>query len=180
LGLRLDAAHQELIEGVEPELRVAAEALGMGLRDQLTQLAPGLTRATEGDEEPDALLVALDIDHEGAPDALSLAACVAAHRAYVIARGRPGGVSTGALALARLLVWAQRAALLGRPPTIGWIGPAPRTPDVAGRVPLAARAAVTIGAATRRAEAVALLEAPPGGDEPAAEGAAPEPEPGSG
>jgi hypothetical protein len=39
---------------------------------------------------------------------------------------------------------------------------------------------VTIGAATRRAEAVALLEAPPGGDEPAAEGAAPEPEPGSG
>ena len=67
MGLRLDAAHQELIAGVEPELRVAAEALGMGLRDQLTTLAPGLTRATEGDEEPDALLVTLDLDHEGAP-----------------------------------------------------------------------------------------------------------------
>ncbi|MGE0028655.1 MAG: hypothetical protein AB7O78_16480 [Thermoleophilia bacterium] len=169
MGLRLDAAHQELIAGVEPELRVAAEALGMGLRDQLTQLAPGLTRATEGDEEPDALLVTLDIDHEGAPDALSLAACVAAHRAYVIARGRPGGVSAGALALARLLVWAQRAALLGRPPTIGWIGPAPRTPEAEGPVALAARAAVRIGDATRRAEAVALLEPPPAADEPEAE-----------
>jgi hypothetical protein len=169
LGLRLDAAHRELIAGVEPELRVAAEALGMGLREQLRRLAPGLTRATEGDEEPDALLVSLDIDHEGAPDALSLAACVAAHRAYVIARGRPDGVSAGALALARLLVWAQRAALLGRPPTIGWIGPAPRTPEAQGRVALAARATVRIGDATRRAEAVALLEPPGDGDAAAAE-----------
>jgi hypothetical protein len=132
----------------------------MGLRDQLTRLAPGLTRATEDDEEPDALLLDLDLDREGAPDGLSLAACVAAHRAYVIARGRAGGVSAGALALARLLVWAQRAALLGPPPRIGWIGPAPRTPDAEGRVRLAARAAVRVGDATRRAEAVALLEPP--------------------
>jgi hypothetical protein len=163
VGLRLDAAHQELITGVEPELRVAAEALGMGLRDQLTRLAPGLTRATEGDEDPEAVLVTLDLDREGAPDALSLAACVAAHRAYVLARGRADGVSAGALALARLLVWAQRAALLGPPPRIAWLGPAPRKPDTAGKVELAARAAVRIGDVTRRAEAVALIEPPPAG-----------------
>jgi hypothetical protein len=163
VGLRLDAAHQELIAGVEPELRVAAEALGMGLRDQLTQLAPGLTRATEGDEDPEAVLVTLDLDREGAPDALSLAACVAAHRAYVIARGRPDGVSAGALALARLLVWAQRAALLGPPPRIAWLGPAPRKPETEGKLELAARAALRVGDATRRAEAVALIEPPPAG-----------------
>ncbi len=103
-------------------------------------------------------------------------ACIAAHRAYVTARGRSGGVSAGALALARLLVWAQRAALLGRPPRIGWIGPAPRTPEAEGRVALAARAAVKIGDATRRAEAVVLLEPPPGGDDPVPD-AEPEPEP---
>jgi hypothetical protein len=53
--------------------------------------------------------------------------------------------------------------MLGTPPRIGWIGPAPRTPEAAGRVALAARAAVRVGDATRRAEAVALLEAPPAG-----------------
>ena len=164
MALRLDAAHSELIAGIEPELRGAAEALGMSLRDELARLAPGLTRATEGDGDPEALLVSLDLDHEGAPDALSLAACVAAHRAYVTKRGHAEGVSAGALALARLLVWAQRAALLGPAPRIGWIGPAPRRPDDEGRLALAARCALEVGGTTRRAEAVALI-APP--EEPA-------------
>jgi hypothetical protein len=171
VGLRLTDAHSGLVATLEPELRAAAEALGTALQPQLASLAPGLTRPREGEpDDAEAVLASLDLDHEGEPDALSLAACVAAHGAYVTGRGRAAGVSAGALALARLLVWAQRAAMLGPPPRIGWIGPAPRTPEAEGRVALAARAAVRIGDATRRAEAVALLEAPAAeGGEPAAE-----------
>lgn len=158
MALRLGDDHSELVRAVDPELRVAAEALGMGLRAELVRLAPALTRS-DGPEGPEARLVALDLDREGAPDALSLTACLAAHRAYVIARGDAEGVSTGALALARLLVWAQRAALLGPAPRIDWIGPAPRRPEPEGRFALAARAAIQVGGTTRRAEAIALLRA---------------------
>lgn len=163
MALRLAEAQAELVAALEPDLRVAAEALGFGLRDQLTRLAPGLTRAgDDGQDDPDAVLVVLDLDHDGPPDALSLAAVMAAHRAYVSARGRPGAVSTGALALGRLLVWAQRAALLGPPPRMVWVGPAARRPeDGEGHVALSARSAVEISGTTRRAEALALLEAPP-------------------
>jgi hypothetical protein len=142
---------------------MAAEAIGFGLRDQLTRLAPGLTRPPEG-AQADAVLVDLDLDHDGAPDALSLAAVMAAHRSYVAARGQPEGVSAGALALGRLLVWAQRAALLGPAPKVVWVGPATRRPeDEEGRLALSARSAVTMAGTTRRAEAVALIEAPPAG-----------------
>ena len=79
---------------------------------------------------------------------------MAAHRSYVAARGQPEGVSAGALALGRLLVWAQRAAIV-------WVGPATRRPeDAEGRLALSARSAVTMAGTTRRAEAVALIEAP--------------------
>lgn len=133
----------------------------MGLREQLVRLAPGLTRAGDDGADPSALLVSLDLDHEGAPDALSLAACVAAHRAYVTARGRPEGVSAGALAIARLLVWAQRAALLGPAPRIGWIGPAARRPEGdTESLALGARCALEVDGATRRAEALALVARP--------------------
>ena len=164
MGLRLNDAHSELVGGVEPELRVAAEAIGMGLRAELARLAPGLTRPPDtGQGDDHATLVSLDLDHEGEPDGLSLIACVAAHRAYVIARGAPEGVSAGALALARLLVWSQRAALLGPAPQIAWIGPAPRRPeDTGGNLVLAARCAVDLRGATRRAEAVALIAPPEG------------------
>ena len=162
MGLRLSDAHAERTAGIEPELRVAAEAIGMGLRDQLVRLAPALTRTGEGDAgEPDATLVELDLDHEGAPDGLSLAACLAAHRSYVAARGRPEAVSAGALALARLLTWAQRAAMLGAAPRIMWLGPAPRRPEPeGGQLTLSARCALEVGGATRRAAASALI-APP-------------------
>jgi hypothetical protein len=141
---------------------VAAEAIGVALRDQLTRLAPGLTRPPEGAAgEAQATLLDLDLDHEGAPDGVSLVACLAAHRAYVAARKRPEGVSAGALALARLLVWGQRAAMLGPAPRIAWLGPAPRAPEpTAGQVRLAARCALSVGNATRRAEAVALIARP--------------------
>lgn len=160
MALRLSEAQAELVGALEPDLRIAAEAIGFGLRDQLTRLAPGLTRPPEG-AEADAVLVDLDLDHDGAPDALSLAAVMAAHRSYVAARGQPEGVSAGALALGRLLVWAQRAAMLGPPPKVVWVGPATRRPDdEEGRLALSARSAVTMAGATRRAEAVALIEPP--------------------
>ena len=164
MGLRLRDDHSELLGTVEPELRVAAEAFGMGLRAELIRLAPALTRPSGGAPEgAGATLAQLDLDHEGAPDALSLAACVAAHRAYAIARGDPEAVSAGALALARLLVWAQRAAMLGTAPRIEWIGPAPRRPEPEGRLALGARCALEMHGATRRAEAVALITRPDGG-----------------
>lgn len=160
MPLRLPEAQAELVDALDPDLRVAAEAIGFGLRDQLTRLAPGLTRPPEG-AQADAVLVDLDLDHDGAPDALSLAAVMAAHRSYVAARGQPEGVSAGALALGRLLVWAQRAAMLGPPPKVVWVGPATRRPDdEEGRLALSARSAVTMAGATRRAEAVALIEPP--------------------
>ena len=160
MALRLSEAQAELVGALEPDLRIAAEAIGFGLRDQLTRLAPGLTRPPEG-ADADAVLVDLDLDHDGAPDALSLAAVMAAHRSYVAARGQPEGVSAGALALGRLLVWAQRAAMLGPPPKVVWVGPATRRPDdEEGRLALSARSAVTMAGTTRRAEAVALIEPP--------------------
>jgi hypothetical protein len=159
--LRLSEAQAEQVGALEPDLRIAAEAIGVALRDQLTKLAPGLTRPPEG-AEADAVLVDLHLDHDGAPDALSLAAVMAAHRSYVAARGQPDGVSAGAPALGRLLVWAQRAAMLGPAPKVVWVGPAARRPDdQEGRLALSARSAVTMAGATRRAEAVAPIEAPP-------------------
>jgi hypothetical protein len=160
---RLVLAQAERVEALEPELRIAAEAIGLALRDQLTRLAPGLTRPPEGqgDAATEAVLVDLDLDHDGAPDAVSLVAIVAAHRSYVSARGRPDAVSAGALALGRILVWAQRAALLGPAPRVVWVGPAARRPDDSeGRIALSARCAIEIAGTTRRAEAVALIEPP--------------------
>ncbi len=164
MGLRLTDAHSERIGALEPELRSAAEALGVALGPQLTRLAPGLTRPREGDDPgADALLTALDLDHEGEPDALSLAACVAAHRAYVAGRNQAAAASAGALALARLLVWAQRAAMLGPAPRIEWIGPAPKRPEgMDDRIALAARCTLELGGAARRAEAVCLIARPEG------------------
>jgi hypothetical protein len=162
VALRLPEAQAKLVGALDPDLRLAAEAIGVGLRDQLTRLAPGLTRpGGEGDETAEAVLVDLHLEHDGEPDAVSLAAVMAAHRSYVAARGRPEAVSAGALALARLLVWAQRAALLGPPPRLVWVGPAARRPeDAEGRIALSARSAVEMAGTTRRAEAVALIEAP--------------------
>lgn len=133
----------------------------MGLRGELVRLAPALTRPVGGASEGrDATLTSLDLDHEGGPDPLSLIACVAAHRAYVIARGDAEGVSAGAMALARLLVWAQRATMLGAVPRIEWIGPSPRRPEISGRLALSARCTLDIDGTARRAEAVALITPP--------------------
>jgi hypothetical protein len=166
VGLRLPEAERAAVDALEPDLRAAAEAIGGSLRGRLTTLRPGLLRPPAGGAgpgeagagPPDALLDALELDREGLPDALSLAACLAAHRAYVAARGEAEGVSIGALALARLLVWASRAALLGPAPRVAWIGPAPRQPEAQpGQFALGARCAVTVEGRVREARAVALV-----------------------
>lgn len=159
MGLRLPDAERAALDALEPDLRAAADAIGLGLRTRLTELRPGLLRPAAGAAGPaEAVLDALELDREGPPDALSLVACLAAHRAYVAARGDADGVSIGALALARLLVWAGRAALLGPAPRVAWIGPAPRRPEPeAGQFALGARCAVTIDGRSREARAIALV-----------------------
>lgn len=126
MGLRLSDAQSATLGGLDPELRVAAEALGSGLSGRLIDLGPSLTRGL-GDEA--ALERLALVEREAEPDGLSLAACVAAHAAYLTRRGEASGVSAGALAIARLLVWAARASMIGPAPTVAWIGPAPRCPE---------------------------------------------------
>jgi hypothetical protein len=156
VALRLAPQQEQALSSLDRELRMAAEAIGAGLGAQLSHLRPGLSRRDEG--EPDGLLAELELDREGEPDALSLASCLAAHRAYVSARGEPGGVSVGALALARLLVWASRATLIGPAPRIAWIGPPARRPDPApGQFELGARCVAEVDGVRREARAVALV-----------------------
>jgi hypothetical protein len=86
---------------------------------------------------------------------------VAAHQAYVGARQAPGGVSLGALAITRLLVWSARAAMLGPAPKVVWIGPPGRAPELAeGQVKLGAHCRAAVDGATRQASAVAILAVP--------------------
>jgi hypothetical protein len=166
--LRLSDELRARLDGLEPEVRGGAEALGIAAAAELARLAPGLTRPEAG-APPDATLVALDLEHEGAPDGASLAACMAAHAAYVRRRGAPEGVSAGALALTRLLVWTQRAAMLGAPARLAWIGPSARAGAPGpGRHVLTARCALEMGGRVRRAEATAHLEGTP--EDAAAEG----------
>lgn len=168
MPLVLTTEHQRGIDALEQELRAAAEALGIGLRPQLDRLRPGLSRGEGGGAATeDASLVRLDLEHEGAPDALTLAACVAAHRAYVAGRGTPDGFSPGALAISRLLVWLQRAAMLGPAPELAWLGPEPRRPGLeAGQVTLTSSCAVRAGEAERKARATAVLATAPKGAPP--------------
>ena len=158
--LRLPEGVQDGLDALEPDLRSAARAIGAGLRAELTRMRPALSRTDDG-ADPDAELVSLDLEHEGGADALSLSACLAAHRAYVTERGHPEGVSLGALAIARLLVWGTRASMLGPAPKVTWIGPPGRRPDLReDELSLAATAVVRIGEAERRAGAVAVVKRP--------------------
>jgi len=161
--LRVGPEQEAGLQGLEPELRSFADAIGGTLGPELLRRAPGLARVGEGESgDPDALLVALELDREPEPDAVTLSACLAAHRAYVGGRGRPEAVSLGALALARLLIWASRAALLGPAPAVSWIGPPSRRPEPeAGQLILEARCVCEIAGRRREARAVALVGPPP-------------------
>ncbi|MEW6582959.1 MAG: hypothetical protein AB1416_09380, partial [Actinomycetota bacterium] len=158
--LRLPPGLQADLDALDPELRAAARAIGAGLRAELSRMRPALSRG-DGGSDVDAELVSLDLEHEGGADAVSLSACLAAHRAYVTERGHPDGVSLGALAIARLLVWGTRASLLGAAPRVRWIGPPGRRPDLADdQVALSATAVASVGGVERRAGAVAVVQKP--------------------
>lgn len=157
MGLRLSDAQSATLAGLSPELRVAAEALGSGLSAQLIELGPSLTRTLGDDAMLDRLAI---VDREPEPDGLSLAACVSAHRAYLARRGETEGLSAGALAIARLLIWAARAAMIGPAPQVAWIGPAPRCPDpTGGQHRIDSECRLTGGDRSAQARAAALVVA---------------------
>lgn len=114
---------------LDPDLAAGSQAIGMAVSARLRELAPALRPATEGGGEPRFLIEELALDPADPADALTVAACISAHDGYVAARGRPGAVSPGALALARVLVWATRAEMLGARPEVRWIGPPARMPE---------------------------------------------------
>lgn len=160
MPLRLTQEQQSGIDELPADLRAAAEAIGLALQSQLSELRPGLSRAADAPDTAEAELVELDLDREGEPDPIALAACVAAHRAYVRSRGSAEGFSPGALAIGRLLVWIQRAAMIGTPPSLVWIGPEARCPECTdGQFRLGARCALQVGVDMRRAAAAAVITA---------------------
>jgi hypothetical protein len=160
VALRLTAEREREIDALDPDLRAGAGAIGIAVRSELVRMRPALARLSGGGEgDPDGELVSLDLDREGEPDPVSLVAVLAAHRAYVTERGHPHGVSLGALAIGRLLVWSARAAMLGPAPRIIWMGPPSRAPEPAGgQVVLTATARATVEGKDRRAGAVAVVQ----------------------
>ncbi len=160
MALRLSDEFEALLARAEPELRPAAEAMGLAALGHLERLRP---RLADDGEAGSPVLEALDLEREGAPDPLSLVACIAAHRSYAAGRGRPDAVSAGGLAIARLLVWAERAALLGAPPRVVWIGPPARAPErAAGQASITATCRLAVDGATAKAAAMAVVERPAG------------------
>ena len=153
-------ALREALDTSDPDLRAAAHAIGLSVAAHLGTLRPALTRGADGHTGPSVEVDAIDLAHEGAPDGLSLAACEAAHRAYVASRGEPEAASLGALAIARLLVWGQRAALLGRAPEVLWIGPVARRPDDLDGIEVDASCTAMVDGVRRTAAAVAVVRRP--------------------
>lgn len=162
MSLRLAPALQETLEAIDPELRGPAHAIGMGLGKQVGPLRPALTLGIDPTVPPEVEVISLELAPEGEPDAISLAACQAAHQTYVTSRGAPASASLGALAIARLLVWAQRAALLGATPQITWIGPPQRRPPDAAGIEIRASCVALVDGTRRTATAIALVRAPTG------------------
>jgi hypothetical protein len=160
MGMRLAPALQETLETLDPDLRGPAHAIGMSLGTQLGRLRPALSHGADPAVPPEVEVLSLALAPEGEPDAISLAACQAAHQSYVASRGAASATSLGALAIARLLVWAQRAALLGAPPEITWIGPVQRRPADASGIEIHASCVALVDGARHTAKAVALVQPP--------------------
>lgn len=153
MALRLPAGWSAALTALEPEVRSAADAMGMALAPAVDRLRPGMTRL----DDPEPLLEGLPLGPEAEPDPVSLAGVLALHSAYVRRRGAADGVSLGALAIGRLLVWTQRAALLGPAPHVAWIGPEARRPPGVEGTAIPATATVSAAGARRSARAVALV-----------------------
>jgi hypothetical protein len=160
MSLQLAPALREALEATDPELRGVAQALGLGAAGRLGSLRPALTRGEGGSATPAVEILAIELTHEGAPDGLTLAACEAAHQSYVSARGEPNATSLGALAIARLLIWAQRAALLGRTPEVLWIGPSARRPPDLEGIDITASCTGSVDGTRRSAAAIAVVRRP--------------------
>lgn len=160
MSLHLAPALREALDATDPELRGVAQALGLGVAGRLGSLRPALTRGEGGAPMPRVEILAIDLAHEGAPDGLTLAACEAAHQSYVASRGEPAATSLGALAIARLLIWAQRAALLGRTPDVLWIGPSARRPQDLEGIEISASCTGSVDGTRRSAAAIAVVHRP--------------------
>jgi len=142
---------------LDPDLRAGAQAIGLSVAARLRDLAPALRPADDSRTEPTFVIDTLDLEPDDPADALTLVACLGAHDAYALGRGRPGAVSAGALALARVLVWAARAEMLGGRPDVRWIGPPARMPDgVEGQV-ITASVVLTRGDTRARASAAMVV-----------------------
>ena len=112
MSLRVGPGLEARLQGLEPEVRSSPTTIGGIARPGARPARAGAGPFATASGDPEAVLVALELDREPEPDGLTLTACLAAHRAYVDGRRRPEGVSLGALALSRLLGWASRASLL--------------------------------------------------------------------
>jgi hypothetical protein len=157
MSLHFAPALQEALDDLDGELRAPAQAVGIALAAQLARLRPAVTHARDAGDHPDIEVVSLDLEHDGAPDGLSLAACEVAHHSYMTSRGAPEDTSLGALAIARVLIWVQRAAVLGTPAEILWIGPPQRRPaDVEG-IEITAACVASVGGVRRTAKALAVV-----------------------
>jgi len=156
VGIRL-ADGPDPAAGLDPDLAQAARGIGFAVGARLRDLAPSLRPASDGGAEPDLLIDEIALDPDDPLDPLTLIACLQAHDAYVAGRGRPQGASPGALALARVLAWAARAEMLGRPPRIAWIGPPTRRPDEAAGHAVTATVVLLDGDTRVRAAAVAVI-----------------------
>jgi hypothetical protein len=161
VALELPPEVQAGLDALEPDLRAAAASIGLAVQAELVTRKPALLRTEGGSGAPRVVLVSLDLERDGDADLVSLAACLAAHGGYVRSRGDAHGVSLGALALSRLLVWSTRAALLGPAPRLVWIGPPARCPELgSGQISLTATAAATVDDVARRAQATGVFSAP--------------------
>ncbi len=142
---------------LDSDLQSGARAIGVAVAPRLRDMTPAIRPAADGGVEPEFLLESMTLDPEDPADPVTMVACLSAHDAYVAARKRPGAVSPGALALARILVWATRAEMLGAHPQILWLGPPSRLPDDIHGYVVRASVRLTSGATTARAEAVAVI-----------------------
>ena len=145
------------VQYLDPDLRAGAQVIGFSVAARLRDLAPALRPADDSGTEATFVIDTLDLEPVDPADALTLVACLGAHDAYAVGRGRPGAVSAGALALARVLVWATRAEMLGGRPDVRWIGPPARMPDgLEGQV-ITANVVLTCGDTRARASAAMVV-----------------------
>ena len=156
MGIRL-ADGPDPTAGLDPELATAARGIGFAVGARLRELAPALRPVSGTGAEPDLVIEHITLDPDDPLDPLTLVACLQAHDSYAVARGRTGAASPGALALARVLVWAARAEMIGRAPRIAWIGPPNRRPDGLAGHAVTATVALLDGDARVRAAALAII-----------------------